>query len=694
MQERIPVIVGFKEKPDVGLVKAFGGSIKYQYSIIPAVSCLLPKNAAEFLKKNPRIAYVELDGKVKVLGEVLPWGVDRIDAEQVWDSNGDLIVDEGANAGEAVKVAIIDTGVDYNHPDLAGNVKGGASFVDYTSNYMDDNGHGTHVAGIIAAVDNEVGVIGVAPKIELYALKALDSEGSGYVSDVVAAIDWAVENGMQIVSMSLGANNDYKSLRQACDAAYASGVLLVAAAGNDASRFTVIFGIDTIDYPARYDSVVAVGAINQEDERPSWSSTGPELELAAPGVDIYSTYWDNTYAALSGTSMACPHVSGVAALIFASNIGEIAPSYDFDGDKIWDADEVRAWLQATAEDLGNPGKDEFYGYGLVDAEKAVPKPADSKPPSKVTGLTVSAVSESQLNLSWNPATDNVAVDHYNIYRSTTSGFTPSQENLIATSTTTSYSDTGLTALTTYYYRVSAVDTAGNEGPFSDEASGKTLADKTGPNTLNLNINPNPTNEATTVTLTATIDDSTNGNSNIVAAEYFIGEIGGDGSGIPMEASDGIFNSSVEDVAANIDVSGWSAGSYTIYVHGKDAAGNWGSISSVILEVTEAPPQPTAYTIIDMSRMDIGRGVWSWSKATAAVTVLENGANGSPIEGATVYGYWSGAVSKDVSGVTNAEGKVVFETRYVRNAGTFTFTIDKIEKDGVTFNLTGETSDSI
>ncbi len=694
MQERIPVIVGFKEKPDVGLVKAFGGSIKYQYSIIPAVSCLLPKNVAEFLKKNPRIAYVELDGKVKVLGEVLPWGVDRIDAEQVWDSNGDLIVDEGANAGEAVKVAIIDTGVDYNHPDLAGNVKGGASFVDYTSNYMDDNGHGTHVAGIIAAVDNEVGVIGVAPKIELYALKALDSEGSGYVSDVVAAIDWAVENGMQIVSMSLGANNDYESLRQACDAAYASGVLLVAAAGNDASRFTVIFGIDTIDYPARYDSVVAVGAINQEDERPSWSSTGPELELAAPGVNIYSTYWDNTYAALSGTSMACPHVSGVAALIFASNIGEIAPSYDFDGDKTWDADEVRAWLQATAEDLGNPGKDEFYGYGLVDAEKAVPKPADSELPSKVTGLTVSAVSESQLNLSWNPATDNVAVDHYNIYRSTTSGFTPSQENLIATSTTTSYSDTGLTASTTYYYRVSAVDTAGNEGPFSDEASGKTLADKTGPNTLNLNINPNPTNGATTVTLTATIDDSTNGNSNIVAAEYFIDEIGGDGSGIPMEASDGMFNSPVEDVAANIDVSGWSAGSYTIYVHGKDAAENWGSISSVTLEVTEAPPQPTAYTIIDMSRMDIGRGVWSWSKAAAAVTVLENDANGSPIEGATVYGHWSGAVSKDVSGVTNAKGKVVFETRYVRNAGTFTFTIDKIEKDGVTFNLTGEISDSI
>jgi len=368
-KSEVPVIVVFKEKPDSDLIKAHGGKIKYQFSIIPAIACSFPSDVIDVLKKNPKVAYVELDGKVKALGEVLPWGVDRIDAEKVWDSDGDLVVDEGANAG-SVKVAVIDTGIDYDHPDLADNVKGGVSFVDYTSNYMDDNGHGTHVAGIIAAVDNDEGVIGVAPKVLLYAVKVLDSEGSGYVSDVIAGINWAVENGMQIISMSLGTNTDYDSLRQACDNAYNAGVLLVAAAGNDASRFTVRFGIDTIDYPARYDSVIAVGAINQEDERPSWSSTGPELELAAPGVDIYSTYLDNTYATLSGTSMACPHVTGVAALIFASNIAEVAPDYDQDGDGAWDASEVRAWLQATAEDLGDPGKDELYGYGLVDAARA------------------------------------------------------------------------------------------------------------------------------------------------------------------------------------------------------------------------------------------------------------------------------------------------------------------------------------
>ena len=249
----------------------------------------------------------------------------------------------------------------------------------------------------------------------------------------------------------------------------------------------------------------------------------------------------------------------------------------------WTNVDVRLQLQATADDLGAAGWDPKYGYGLVDADEAAP-PTDTTPPAKVTGLTVTTVSCAQLDLAWN-ANDETDIDHYNVYRSTTSG---GPYDLIASPTTNSYSDTGLTASTTYYYVVSAVDVSGNEGEASDEASGTTSADDLGPVTSDVVADPNPTNGATSVTLTADVSDATTGNSTIVAAEYFVDTVGADGSGTPMNASDGAFDSPTEGVTASIDVSGWAVGQYTLYVHGKDAAGNWGATESVVLDVTEAP----------------------------------------------------------------------------------------------------------
>lgn len=363
--EMVRVIIGFKHQPtgaEWSLVRSAGGSINYDFDIINAYSATVPQWAISRLQANPNVAYVEIDGIVHAIGEVLPWGVDRIDADEVWDTN----------TGSGIKVAIIDTGIDYNHPDLAGNFNSsllGYDFVNDDAYPMDDNGHGTHVAGIVAAVDNEIGVIGVAPEAELYAVKVLDSSGSGYVSDVVAGIDWAVDNEIQIISMSLGTNTDYETLRTACDNAYKAGLLVVAAAGNDGSARSTR---DTVDYPARYDSVIAVAATNQNDGRAIWgwtsaSSTGPAVELAAPGDKIYSTYWDDTYATMSGTSMACPHVTGTAALVWA-----VYPE--------WTNAQVRVRLQNTAEDLGAAGRDNEFGYGLVDAEAAAAPPPGNLPP--------------------------------------------------------------------------------------------------------------------------------------------------------------------------------------------------------------------------------------------------------------------------------------------------------------------------
>lgn len=363
--ERVPVIVGFRDRPDPELIRSHGGEVKCVYRLIPALACSLSREAIEALKSNPRIAYVEPDLEVRAIDTELEssWGVGRIGAGIV----------HGYNKGTSVKVAVLDTGIDYTHPDLDANYKGGYDFVNSDADPRDDHGHGTHCAGIIAAEDNGVGVVGVAPEAWLYAVKVLDRRGSGYLSNVILGIQWSVSNGMQVLSMSLGTSTYSESLRQACDAAYQAGLVLVAAAGNSGDGNPAT---DEYSYPAAYDSVIAVGATDRNDRAPSWSNSGPYLELAAPGVSIYSTLptyrvtltatYGLSYGTLSGTSMACPHVAGTAALVIASGISS--------------NEEVRLRLQSTADDLGPEGRDKVYGYGIVDADEAAPQGIQNLPP--------------------------------------------------------------------------------------------------------------------------------------------------------------------------------------------------------------------------------------------------------------------------------------------------------------------------
>jgi len=342
------VLIGFKQQPgpaEEALVRGHGGQVKDVYHLVPAMAATIPQAAVAALERNPKVAYVEGDGECYALAETLPWGVDRIDAELVHPTT----------KGSGINVAVIDTGIDTTHPDLDGNYAGGYDFVNKDSDPQDDNGHGTHCAGIIAAEDNDIGVIGVAPEASLYALKVLDARGGGSYSDVIAAIQWAVDHSMRIASMSLGGSFYSEALETACKNAYEAGVLLVAAAGNSGNRSGKG---DNVTYPARFDSVIAVAATDTRNRRASWSSTGPAVELAAPGVNIYSTLLNGRYGTMSGTSMACPHVSGAAALVMAAHPG-------------LPADGVRQQLDGTAMDLGVSGRDPWYGYGLVNAFRAV-----------------------------------------------------------------------------------------------------------------------------------------------------------------------------------------------------------------------------------------------------------------------------------------------------------------------------------
>ncbi len=361
----VSVIIGFKNVPgksDIDFISNQGGIVKRKYKIIKAISADVPEESLYTIMKNPNVEYVENDEKVfahipigtcqevQVLKQTVPWGVGRI---------GSRIVNAVGNTGKGVKVGILDTGIDYNHEDLKGNYRGGYNFVGNNNDPIDDNGHGTHVAGIIGAEDNDIGVVGVAHQAYLYSVKVLAYDSTGSASDIVSGLEWSVDNNMQVINMSLGSDDNSISVSRAIDNTFNAGVLIIAAAGNSGNASG---SGDNIDYPARYSSVVSVGATDINDNRARFSSTGPSLELSAPGDHVLSTLNWNKYGVLSGTSMACPHVTGVAALVMSAEPG-ITNS------------RVRIRMQTAAQSISNfTGKfsaKNWYGYGLVDAVRSV-----------------------------------------------------------------------------------------------------------------------------------------------------------------------------------------------------------------------------------------------------------------------------------------------------------------------------------
>jgi subtilisin family serine protease len=301
--------------------------------------------------------------------QTTPWGIDRINAPEAWPTS----------TGVGVQIAVLDTGVDMEHKDLYVNIAWGISVVgDKEStierDWKDKNGHGTHVTGTIAAMYNDIGVVGVGYDIEIYAIKVMTDAGFGYWEDVADGIWWAIkgpdgiidkdddgivagdpdDDAAEIISMSFGGTSYEKEVHDAMKAAYAAGIVLVAAAGNE--------GDDGVLYPAKFDEVIAVAAIDEDDNVPWWSSKGTEVELAAPGVSILSTIPKDRYEYYSGTSMACPHVSGTAGLMISKILVE-GRTYTVKG--------IRDILQTTADDIGPSGWDEASGYGVVRADKAV-----------------------------------------------------------------------------------------------------------------------------------------------------------------------------------------------------------------------------------------------------------------------------------------------------------------------------------
>ena len=242
-----------------------------------------------------------LDVTQQVPKDLVDWGLQKLHVPDLWKET----------KGKGIRVGVIDTGACLNHPDLKTAIVASKDFTG-KGTAEDGGGHGSHCAGIIGARENGMGCVGVAPECELYIAKALRDNGSGDFSYITAAVYWLMEQDVDIISMSLGGGYDDVPLHEALKEAAKSGIVLIAAAGNDG-----VSSLDDVDYPGRYAEVVAVGAIDANMNIAGYSSVGPQVDVLAPGSNVYSTYLNNSYALLSGTSMATPFVSGVVALVLA-----------------------------------------------------------------------------------------------------------------------------------------------------------------------------------------------------------------------------------------------------------------------------------------------------------------------------------------------------------------------------------------
>lgn len=339
------------------LNQKFGTKTSQKLLLDDTFTLKVPQGQAErlagLLSRQAQVEYAEPNYVAKALDVPndqyfsLQWGQTKIQSPQAWD------IQKGQ---PQVQVAILDTGIDQDHPDLLGKVDSWQNFT--TSSTNDDlYGHGTHVAGIAAAATaNTIGVAGTGRDIHLISVKVLDDSGSGYYSWVANGIKWAADQNIKVINMSLGGSFGSRTLQDAVNYAWNKGAILVAAAGNsgNASR----------TYPAFYSNVIAVAATDQNDQKPGFSSYGKWVDVAAPGVDIFSTFPNHPYEIgknleydyASGTSMSTPHVSGLAGLLFSQ-------------DSTFTNSQVRGFIENSADKIAGTGK--YWAKGRINSYKAL-----------------------------------------------------------------------------------------------------------------------------------------------------------------------------------------------------------------------------------------------------------------------------------------------------------------------------------
>lgn len=346
------VIITFEDSIDYQALEGMGAEIHSELDAISSVIATIP--STNVMKADTEVSVKPLpDEPIFTAAAQQPsWGYHQIKAPSALKLG---------YTGKGVKIAVIDSGINSKHPDLT--VAGGESMIDGSSAFTDGAGHGTHVAGVIAAKNNSIGVVGAAPDAEIYSVKVLASTGAGTLEDVLDGIQWAIDQKMDIINLSLTTGYYIPELEAILKKANDLGIIVVAAAGNIETvdtRGNYIQGDGDVLYPARYKSVIAVGSTDGNNKLSGFSYRGPSVELVAPGEDIYSTFSDirttghDDYKASEGTSVSTPFVSAVFA-----QYKEAYPHLS--------NTQLRATVKRAVVDLGPKGKDNLYGNGLVQS---------------------------------------------------------------------------------------------------------------------------------------------------------------------------------------------------------------------------------------------------------------------------------------------------------------------------------------
>lgn len=489
------------------------------------------------LSKHKDVEYVEPDAEAKAVATVndpgfsSQWHLATIQAPAAWDLQ---------TGSEQLQVAVIDTGVNAAHPD-AGRVAGGYDFVNGDADATDDNGHGTAVAGCISPVtNNALGIAGLSWNSVVLPVKVLDASGSGSYSAIANGIIYAADWGARIINLSLGGTSNSTTLQNAVNYAWNKGCVIVAAAGNN--------GNSTAFYPAACNNVVAVSATRSNDTRPTWSNYGAYVDLSAPGENIWTLDNGTGYRYISGTSFSSPIVAGVLALMASTGPRSNA--------------ELVELLLTNVDDIGTAGYDTYYGYGRVNAFRAVQATAafvgvDATAPqvsilSPAAGSAVSGTIDIRVT-----ATDNVAVERLELWLNGAKAGESPGPSVDFTVDTRNYAD-GLLQV-----EVRGVDAAGNVGSASQSLQVMNAGDTTAP----VATITSPKNGAVIKGKTVNVGATSSDNVGFVRLELYI-----DGA---LYAA-----SSTSSATFKWNLSGYAKGTHTLQLVARDQAGNAG-VSSLV-----------------------------------------------------------------------------------------------------------------
>lgn len=519
--------------------------------------------AIDKLRNRPGIRYTEENGNLHAIGQALPWGIDRVDAE-VAHANGEAGGDDTDGEGGA-DIAIIDTGIDSDHDDLQANLGTGKAFVECKGNphtlckktWDDDNGHGTHVAGIADADDNSLGVIGVSTGATLHAVKVLDNSGSGSFSDVAAGIKYVADQEWDVGNLSLGGSHS-QTVKDAVVYANDHGVFLAAAAGNSGPCS------DCVTHPAAEPECVAVSATTKGDALAEFSSTGPEVELAAPGKDIYSTYPGDDYNTLSGTSMASPHVAGAAGQLM---------------DNGYTHSEARDQLNSTAEDIGLSSNEQ--GNGLLDVEASLGL-AELSVDSLSANEVETSDGDAEFDVSWSVSDPDGNLDTVDLVLQDTTEGTEDDSATITVSGDKASSTTSLVA-------------SGDEGSGHNYDVTATVTDADG-NTASKTVSTSETEDTPTVDSLSLTEVEISDSDAEFDADWQMSDADGDLDTLELTLyeldSDG--NRVENEDTASPSISGDSAnGTTQLVASGDDGSGNTYEVEAVVSDTDGTTSSDTA-----------------------------------------------------------------------------------------------------